>query len=212
MRRSGLAVWKAHQIAGSMVRPGATTREIDAAVAEYFRSRNGEPLFLNYPNHEEGKPAFPAVTCMSKNEAVVHGIPDDVPLKEGDILSLDTGVRIGGWCGDAAWTPTSVGEVSARRAASARRAPRRCSSWPSTCCTPRPAGRQVASDDGPVRERPRLHVGGKLRRPRHWSADARGPPGAELRQPILAGAGRLPDRAGPGDRRRADGQHGRPSR
>lgn len=112
MRRSGLAVWKAHQIAGSMVRPGATTREIDAAVAEYFRTRNGEPLFLNYPNHEEGKPAFPAVTCMSKNDAVVHGIPDDEPLKEGDILSLDTGVRIGGWCGDAAYT-YKVGEVSA---------------------------------------------------------------------------------------------------
>lgn len=112
MRRSGLAVWKAHQIAREMVRPGVTTREIDAEIAAYFRSRNGEPLFLNYPNHDEGKPAFPAVTCMSKNEAVVHGMPDDVPLKEGDILSLDTGVRIGGWCGDAAYT-YKIGEVSA---------------------------------------------------------------------------------------------------
>lgn len=95
-----------------MVKPGATTREIDAAIASYFEKRGGEPLFLNYPNHEAGKPAFPAVTCMSKNEAVVHGIPDDVPLVEGDILSLDTGVRIGGWCGDAAYT-YKVGEVSA---------------------------------------------------------------------------------------------------
>ncbi|QDV76222.1 Methionine aminopeptidase 1 [Planctomycetes bacterium K2D] len=111
MRRSGLAVWKAHQIATEMVRPGATTREIDAAIAAYFKSRGGTPLFLNYPNHDEGKPAFPAVTCMSKNDAVVHGIPDDVPLKEGDILSLDTGVRIGGWCGDAAYT-YKVGEVA----------------------------------------------------------------------------------------------------
>ena len=111
MRRSGLAVWKAHQIAGEMVRPGATTRQIDAAIAAYFKSRNGTPLFLNYPNHDEGKPPFPAVTCMSKNDAVVHGIPDDVPLKEGEILSLDTGVRIGGWCGDAAYT-YKVGEVS----------------------------------------------------------------------------------------------------
>lgn len=112
MRRSGLAVWKAHQIAGSMVKPGATTREIDAAVAEYFKSRNATPLFLNYPNHEEGKPSFPAVTCMSLNEAVVHGIPNDEPLVEGDILSLDTGCRLGGWCGDAAYT-YKVGEVSA---------------------------------------------------------------------------------------------------
>lgn len=112
MRRSGLAVWKAHQIAGEMVRPGVTTREIDEAIAAYFKSRDGVPLFLNYPNAEEGKPPFPAVTCMSLNEAVVHGIPNDRPLEEGDILSLDTGVRIGGWCGDAAYT-YKVGEVSA---------------------------------------------------------------------------------------------------
>lgn len=110
MRRSGLAVWQAHQIATEMVKPGATTRRIDSAIADYFRKREGTPLFLNYPNHDEGKPAFPAVTCMSKNEAVVHGIPDDEPLKEGDILSLDTGVRLGGWCGDAAYT-YKVGEV-----------------------------------------------------------------------------------------------------
>ncbi len=112
MRRSGLAVWKAHQIAREMVRPGVTTREIDAAIADYFKSRGGEPLFLNYPNAEEGKAPFPAVTCMSLNDAVVHGIPDDKPLVEGDILSLDTGVRIGGWCGDAAYT-YKVGEVAA---------------------------------------------------------------------------------------------------
>lgn len=112
MRKAGLAVWRAHQIAREMVRPGATTRQIDDAIADYFRSRDATPLFLNYPHHEEGKPKFPAVTCMSRNEAVVHGIPDDEPLKEGDILSLDTGCRLGGWCGDAAYT-YKVGEVSA---------------------------------------------------------------------------------------------------
>ncbi|TWT46580.1 Methionine aminopeptidase 1 [Botrimarina hoheduenensis] len=111
MRRAGLAVWKAHQIAGAMIRPGITTRAIDAAVHEYFLSRGGTPLFLDYPNAEEGKAPFPAVTCMSRNEAVVHGIPDDKPLVEGDILSLDTGVKLGGWCGDAAYT-YKVGEVA----------------------------------------------------------------------------------------------------
>ena len=94
-----------------MVRPGATTREIDAAVAEYFRTRNGEPLFLNYPNHEEGKPAFPAVTCMSVTDEVVHGIPREVPLQEGDLVSIDTGCRLDGWCGDAAVT-YPVGDIS----------------------------------------------------------------------------------------------------
>ena len=111
MRKAGLAVWKAHQIAKEMIRPGATTFEIDAAIADYFRSRNATPLFLDYPHHEEGKPKFPAVTCMSLNEAVVHGIPDNKPLVEGDILSLDTGCRLGGWCGDAAYT-YKVGQVS----------------------------------------------------------------------------------------------------
>lgn len=112
MRKAGLAVWQAHQIAREMVRPGVTTREIDEAVATHFRDLGAEPLFLNYPHHEEGMPPFPAVTCMSRNEAVVHGIPDDAPLQEGDILSLDTGCRIQGWCGDSAWT-YPVGQISA---------------------------------------------------------------------------------------------------
>jgi methionyl aminopeptidase len=94
-----------------MVRPGATTREIDAAIADYFRSRGATPLFLDYPNATPGNPPFPAVTCMSLNEVVVHGIPCDRPLEEGEILSLDTGCRLGGWCGDAAYT-YKVGEVA----------------------------------------------------------------------------------------------------
>lgn len=111
MRRAGLAVWRAHQIALEMVRPGATTRQVDAAIADYFRGRSAEPLFYKYAHHEKGKPAFPAVTCMSLNEVVVHGIPNDRPLREGDVLSLDTGCRLGGWCGDAAYT-YKVGAVS----------------------------------------------------------------------------------------------------
>jgi methionyl aminopeptidase len=112
MRRAGLAVWEAHQIAARMVRPGATTAAIDRAIAEHFERLGGQPLFKNYPNPTRGKPPFPAVCCMSVNEAVVHGIPNDKPLKEGDILSLDTGVRLGGWCGDSAWT-YPVGRIDA---------------------------------------------------------------------------------------------------
>jgi methionyl aminopeptidase len=110
MRQSGLAVWQAHQIAKRMVAPGVTTAEIDKAIEAYFAKLGGEPLFKNYPHHSKGKPNFPAVTCMSRNEEVVHGIPNNKPLKEGDILSLDTGVRINGWCGDAAVT-YAVGKV-----------------------------------------------------------------------------------------------------
>jgi methionyl aminopeptidase len=104
MRRAGLAVWEAHQIARRMVRPGVTTGAIDRAISEHFAGLGGTPLFKNYPNPTRNKPPFPAVCCMSVNEAVVHGIPNERPLKEGDILSLDTGVRLGGWCGDSAWT------------------------------------------------------------------------------------------------------------
>ena len=68
MRRAGLAVWRAHQIAAPMVRPGVTTGEIDAAVEAFFREIGAEPLFKNYPHAQAGRPAFPGVTCMSVNE------------------------------------------------------------------------------------------------------------------------------------------------
>lgn len=113
MRRAGIAVWRAHQIAGEMMVPGATTRAIDKAVADYFQQLGATPLFLNYPNSTPNKPSFPAVTCMSVNEAVVHGIPDDRPLEEGDIVSIDTGCRLNGWCGDAAVTH-AIGQVDPR--------------------------------------------------------------------------------------------------
>jgi methionyl aminopeptidase len=111
MRQAGLAVWQAHQIAASMIAPGVTTREIDAAIERYFLRIGATPLFKNYPNNLRNKPPFPAVTCMSVNDAVVHGIPNDTPLREGDIVSIDTGCRLAGWCGDAART-YPVGQIA----------------------------------------------------------------------------------------------------
>lgn len=90
-----------------MVRPGVTTAKIDAAVEQFFVERNVDPIFKGVP----GPVPFPAVTCMSVNEEVVHGIPSDRVLKEGDILSIDTGCRMRGWCGDAAVTHP-VGQVT----------------------------------------------------------------------------------------------------
>ena len=107
LRKAGFVVWEAHQLAASMIRPGVTTAEIDAAVEDFFRERNVEPLFKGVP----GPVPFPAVTCMSVNEEVVHGIPNNRKLKEGDILSIDTGCRLNGWCGDAAVTHP-VGQVA----------------------------------------------------------------------------------------------------
>jgi len=106
MRKAGLLVWRAHQLAASMVRPGVTTAEIDAAVERFFAENNAEPLFKGVP----GRVPFPAVTCMSINEEVVHGIPGQRRLQPGDILSIDTGCRLNGWCGDAAVTH-GIGQI-----------------------------------------------------------------------------------------------------
>lgn len=91
----------------SIIRPGVTTRELDQLIENIFDENGARPLFKGYP----GKVPFPAVTCISVNEEVVHGIPGARVLKEGDIVTLDTGCNLNGWCGDAAIT-VAVGKVS----------------------------------------------------------------------------------------------------
>ena len=105
--KGGLGGLGAHQIARSVVRQGVTTAEIDAVIDEYFQRHSAVPLFKGVP----GKTPFPAATCISINEQVVHGIPGARRLKEGDIVSLDTGCKVNGWCGDSAYTHP-VGGVS----------------------------------------------------------------------------------------------------
>src|SRR5690606_2400558 len=96
----GLVVWKAHQVAASLIRPGVTTGEIDAAIEAALAEAGAEPLFKGVP----GVVPFPAVSCISVNEEVVHGIPGPRRLEEGDIVSIDIGCRLNGWCADAAVT------------------------------------------------------------------------------------------------------------
>ncbi len=110
IRKAGLVVWEAHQAAAKVIRPGATTAEVDAAVEEVFRRRGAIPLFKGVP----GVVPFPAVTCVSVNEEVVHGIPGERRLVAGDIVSVDTGCKLNGWCGDAAVTH-AVGEIDATK-------------------------------------------------------------------------------------------------
>lgn len=108
MRVAGQLVAEAHRIARSMVKPGVSTLEIDQAVDDLFTREKATPLFKNFP----GEVPFPACTCISINEQIVHGIPGDYVLQEGDIVSIDTGCRVNGWCGDSAWT-YAVGEIDA---------------------------------------------------------------------------------------------------
>ncbi len=127
MRKAGLLVWHAHQIAAALVKPGVTTGEIDAAIEKFFAENNAIPLFKGVP----GKVPFPAVTCISVNDEVVHGIPGPRELEAGDIVSIDTGCKLDGWCGDSAMTHP-VGKIDPEVAASAAKSPAACWNWPSS--------------------------------------------------------------------------------
>lgn len=90
---------------GAAVRPGVSTLELDELAEEVIRSEGGIPAFKGYGG-------FPGSICASINEQIVHGIPSkDVILKEGDIISIDTGATVDGWVGDNAWT-YAVGEIT----------------------------------------------------------------------------------------------------
>ena len=103
MRVAGLVVWEAHQTAARMIAPGVSTAAINQVYIDVFARHQAEPLFLNYGGTED-RPPFPAEICASINDEVVHGIPCERTLDEGDTIAVDTGCRINGWCGDAAVT------------------------------------------------------------------------------------------------------------
>jgi methionyl aminopeptidase len=109
IREACQLVVEAHRLLKERIIPGVTTAELDRVVEEFFARQQAEPLFKGVPGPEGVQP-FPAVTCISVNDQVVHGIPGAYKLREGDILSVDTGCRLHGWCGDGAWT-YPVGEI-----------------------------------------------------------------------------------------------------
>lgn len=92
-----------------IVKPGVTTREMDTLAEQFIRDHGAEPTFKGFPN-PYGEP-FPASICTSVNNVVIHGIPNDEPLREGDIVSVDCGTFLDGFCGDSCYT-FCVGEVA----------------------------------------------------------------------------------------------------
>jgi methionyl aminopeptidase len=110
MRQAGGLVAEAHRRVRELIRPGITTGQIDAVIDRLFAEHQATPLFKGYP----GKVPFPAATCVSVNEQVVHGIPGERVLIDGDLVSVDTGCRLNGWCGDSAWS-YPVGTVDERK-------------------------------------------------------------------------------------------------
>lgn len=91
------------QLLGKLIREGVTTEEIDGEAEQFIRSRGARPAFKGYNG-------FPATTCISINDQVVHGIPDDTKLQNGMLVSIDIGVELNGYFGDAAKT-FIVGDV-----------------------------------------------------------------------------------------------------
>ena len=104
MRKAGRLTAQARALAGSMVRPGVTTHEIDTAVRRFIESHGAKPSFLGYGG-------FPGSACISVNDVVIHGIPGSLKLKEGDIVSVDVGAYVDGFHGDCAAT-YPCGQVS----------------------------------------------------------------------------------------------------
>jgi methionyl aminopeptidase len=104
MRRAGRVVAEMHEACTLAAKPGATTADLDAAARAVLDRRGARSNFLNYHG-------FPAVACISPNEVIVHGIPDDRVIDDGDIVSIDCGAIVEGWHADAAVT-IPVGSVS----------------------------------------------------------------------------------------------------
>ena len=103
MRESCLLVGKTHAVIVKMIRAGITTLEINKVAEEFIRDNKGVPTFLNFNG-------FPFATCISVNDAVVHGFPDNRTLVDGDVVSVDIGILKNGFHGDSAYT-YAIGEV-----------------------------------------------------------------------------------------------------
>ena len=104
IRQSGLVLGKAHGEVAKHVKPGVKTKFLDNIAEEFIRDHGGVPSFKGYNK-------FPSSLCISVNEAVVHGIPGEYELKDGDIISIDCGVYLNGFHSDSAYT-YAVGEVT----------------------------------------------------------------------------------------------------
>src|SRR5574344_246196 len=109
LRQSNQLVGKTLAEIAKIIKPGITTLELDKVAEEFIRDNGAIPTFKGFPNPYGGP--FPNSICTSVNEQVVHGIPNDIPLKDGDIVSVDCGTKLNGYCGDSCYT-FAVGEIS----------------------------------------------------------------------------------------------------
>ena len=110
MRQANQLVGKTLGELAKHIKPGVTTLQLDKIADEFIRDNGAIPTFKGFPNPYGGP--FPASICTSVNDVVVHGVPNDTTiLKDGDIISIDCGTLLNGFCGDSCYT-FCVGEVS----------------------------------------------------------------------------------------------------
>ncbi|MDA1009893.1 MAG: type I methionyl aminopeptidase [Chloroflexi bacterium] len=110
MRQAGRINAEVRALLMDAIRPGVTGSQLDQLAKRAIAERGGQPTFVGYA--PLGKPPYPGAICFSVNEELVHGIPTDRALDEGDIVSIDLGVTVDGWVSDAAFT-AAVGTASA---------------------------------------------------------------------------------------------------
>ena len=113
MRESCRIVAEVLRLIKAMIQPGITTKELDTIAEEFIRSQDGEPAFKGYGSDKRN--LFPASLCTSIDDEVVHGIPGNRKLQEGEIISIDVGVKKNQFFGDGAWT-FPVGRISEGKA------------------------------------------------------------------------------------------------
>ena len=115
MRRAGRVVAEVLALVEAELRPGVSTADLDALAEAHIRAAGGIPSFKGYPGINPQRP-FPASVCISIDDEIVHGIPGDRTIRDGQIVSVDAGAIVDGWHGDGART-------FYRRRAAARRSP-----------------------------------------------------------------------------------------
>jgi methionyl aminopeptidase len=108
LRRSALLVGDTLAELAKVIKPGVKTKDLDKIAEEFIRDNNATPTFKGYNG-------FPASLCISINEVVVHGIPSEREIKDGDVISIDCGATLNGWVGDSAYTFSTKGVTESKK-------------------------------------------------------------------------------------------------
>lgn len=112
LRKANRLVAETFEVLREAIKPGVTLLELDQLAADYIDKKGAKPLYLNYRGNPPSHPPFPGVICASVNDEICHGLPNrPIVLQEGDIIGVDIGLKLQGFCGDACVT-YPVGNVS----------------------------------------------------------------------------------------------------